>query len=104
MIRNNLKLDPSTGRWITPYPYSTDPSILKDNRHQALSILLQVEKRLKKDDAACKAFREQFNDFIERKVIRELSQEEMDNYKGPVNYISIFEVKKEDSAQPAPVC
>ena len=71
---------------------------MKDNRYQALSILLQVEKRLKKDDVACKAFREQFNDFIERKVIRELSQEEMDNYKGPVNYISIFEVKKEDSA------
>ena len=35
---------------------------------------------------------------VKRSVIRELSQEEMKKYKGPVNYITIFEVKKEESA------
>ena len=32
---------------------------------------------------------------FEQGTVRELSQEEMDNYKGPVNYNNHFEVLKE---------
>ena len=98
VIRNNLELDPYLERWITKYPYLVDPSILKDNRKQALSIFLRLEKRLSKNEDASLSFCLQFQDFIDRGIFRLLTQEEMDNYDGPVFYISIHEVIKECSA------
>ena len=72
-------------------PYKVDPSVLKDNRGQALAILRRVEKRLSKDEVEQKCFCEQFDQLVKRNTIRELTQEDMDNYDGPVNYISIKE-------------
>ena len=46
IIRSNLKLDPVQQRFITEYPYKCDPSILKDNRVQAVGLMKATERRL----------------------------------------------------------
>ena len=97
IIKNNLTLDPVKQKWTTTYPYKVDPSVLKNNHAQALAILLRLEKRLSKDDAASDCFRKQFQDFIDRGVFKLLSQEEISEYTGPIFYITTHEVFKEDS-------
>ncbi len=39
-------------------------------------------------------FNEQFADTVKRGVFRELTREEMDEWKGPVNYITMVEAFK----------
>ena len=98
VIRGNLTLDPKEKKWTTPYPYLKDPEILKDNRKQVLSMMIKTENRLERaGKVATESYCNQWDDSVRRGVIRELSEEEISNWEGPVNYISHHEVFKEDS-------
>ena len=48
---------------------------------------VSLEKSLEKGGLK-KNYNEEFQKFIERKVITEVSKEELDSYHGPKNYIS----------------
>ena len=97
VIQDNLVLDPVQQCWTTPYPFKQDPSILEDNRNQAIKILTKVENRVLKSEQLTNSFREQYNDYVKRNVFRKISDEEMESYKGPVFYVTVHEVLKEDS-------
>ena len=56
------------------------------------------EKRLLQKEGAAEQYRKVFQEFIDRGVISEISQEEQKGWTGPVFYISAHEVMKEDSA------
>ena len=98
VIKNNLKLDPIKNQWTTRYPYRCDPSILEDNRTQALLMLERTEKRLSRSKYSADKYCEQFKDFIERGILTEISEEEECSYKGARFYISHHEVFKEGSS------
>ena len=98
VIRNNLKLDPISNKWSTEDPYTCDPSILKDNRAQASSLLERTERRLSRNNDIKEEYRKQFRDFVSRGIFKEISEKEYMEYAGPVSYISHHEVFKEDSA------
>ena len=98
VIENNLILDPVEKRWTTQYPYKQDPSSLGTSWGQVRSLLLKTEKRLSRSEHTCNKYKEQFCDFIDRVVYKELKDEEMRSYRGPVFYVPHHEVYKEDSA------
>ena len=98
VIRSNAHLDPTNNRWTTTYPFKSDPHILEDNKEQAIQLMKKQEKRLLKDSVAASKYCEQFQSFLDRGVLVEIAEEEMNNYKGPVCYVSAHEVMKEDSS------
>ena len=97
IIENNLTLDPVEQRWTTRYPYKCDPSILENNRAQVQGLLIRTENRLSRSEDTCKKYKEQFQDFIDRGVFRQLDEKEMEDYQGPSFYVAHHEVYKEDS-------
>ena len=97
-IRSNAHLDPINNRWTTTYPFNSDPHILEDNKEQAIQLMKKQEKRLLKDPIAASKYCEQYQGFIDRDVLNVITQEEMNNYKGPVCYVSAHEVFKEGSS------
>ena len=50
LIRENMVLDKENKRLNFKYPLIKDPSVLKDNRMQAIAMATALEKRLKKND------------------------------------------------------
>ena len=45
-IRENLKLNPTINKWVTPYPYKVDPSVLSNNEEQADAFLFRLDKKV----------------------------------------------------------
>lgn len=97
VIRNNLRLDPVNDVFTTTYPYEQEPTVLEDNRSQAIALMQKTEKRLSRNPTHAKEYCEQFQDFIDRGVLSEITDEEMDEHKGPVFYVSHHEVLKPES-------
>ena len=99
-IEDGLSYDMKKAKWIAKYPFKTDPSVLSDNRSQALSLMKGLEKRLIKtkmlDD-----FNTQFADAVDRGVFREL--EDPSSYQGPVNYISLLDTYKSRDQVTTPI-
>ena len=62
-----------------------------------MGMLISTEKRLAKNEEHTKVYQKQIEDMIEREVARKLSETELENYKGPIHYISHHEVLKPDS-------
>lgn len=98
----NLELNPVTEQWQTKYAYLEDPMVLckdGDNREQAIGIMIKTENRLKKQPPEnAENYCAQFSDFVGRGVFKQVSEDELTQYKGPKRYISHHEVFKEDSA------
>ena len=97
VIRNNLSLDPVNDCFTTPYPYEREPTVLEDNRFQALALMEKTEKRLSRNPTYASKYCEQFQDFIDRGVISEITDQEMTEYDGPVYYVSHHKVFKPGS-------
>ena len=74
-------------QWKVPYPWEKNPMLLPDNKSLAMKRLESTERRLKKDPEKGVAYDKQMEEMKEMKFSRKLSEEEMDNYKGPVHYI-----------------
>ena len=96
-IRDKLELNPLTQQWTTEYPYQCDPSVLKDNRSQAVAMTTKTEKRLERNNVLKEKFHEQVQDLVQRGVFVRISEEEQRSYKGPVFYVTMHEVYKPDS-------
>ena len=78
------------------YPHIKDVTKLQDNFGQVVAITTQVEKRLVKLGR-----REEYDDkvrgYLGRGAFVELEKEEMENWHGPINYISHHGVLKQSS-------
>ena len=71
-IRDNMILDKENKRLNFTYPLIKDPSVLTDNRHQAIMLAKGLEKRLKRNNEL-DAYNEALRDFLNRGVILEIS-------------------------------
>ena len=96
LIEKNLKFS-EDGFWIAGYPWTKDINNLPDNRCHALKMLIQTEKRLRREPSYGKRYCEQIQDMINRNVARKLSRTEMADYEGPIHYIAHHGVMKPSS-------
>jgi hypothetical protein len=96
MIEKGMELNEETQRVTFHYPLVKDPSVLSDNRGQAIAMAAGLERRLERNGQT-PAYNAELKQFLERGVIRELTEEEMAAWTGPLNYISHHPVVKADS-------
>ena len=100
LIEDNVNVDEATSTVRFHYPLIKDPELLSDNRAQAIAIKTGVQSKLVKD-GQLEAYNNVMRDYIERGVFKELSQEEMDDWDRPVNYVSHHGVPKPRSTTTA---
>jgi hypothetical protein len=93
VILEGLKFNEERRKWTASYPFFIPPSELKDNYQQVKAYTERMEKRLIKQGRV-EEFNSQFRDTVERGVFRELSEEELREWKGPLNYIAMVEAFK----------
>ncbi len=93
VILEGLKFNEERRKWTASYPFFIPPSELKDNYQQVKTYTERMEKRLIKQGRV-EEFNSQFRDTLERGVFRELSEEELKEWKGPLNYIAMVEAFK----------
>ena len=65
-------------------------------------MMLKTEKQLSQNAPATEAYNQQFESMLDRGVLVEIPQKELDEYEGPVNYVTHHVVFKPDS-QSTPV-
>ena len=97
MIKGNLSYDADNQRWVTSYPWTSDPNLLPDNYPAALATLRNTEKRLLKEPEWAKKYTEQVYDMQDRGVARILSQQELESWTGPRFYLSHLAVENPKS-------
>ena len=100
IIKSKLTYLENERKWVASYPFSESPTVLRDNYSMAKSALQKREKRLNKNPEVKGQYIEQVSDFIKRGVIRELTEEELDSWSGPVRYVDHHEVFKAGSTTP----
>ena len=69
---------------------------LTDNLSQVVRVQSSIERRLLKNSSHLEAYNAEFNKFLSRGAISQLSQDEMDSYDGPVSYVTHLPVYKPD--------
>ena len=99
LIEEGLVYNEKQKCWIASYPWIKDPSHLKNNLKVANARLRTTENRLKKlGTEYARKYQSEIEDMISRGVARKLSNEEVQDYKGPVHYIHHHEVLKPESS------
>ena len=99
-IKSKLTYNEENQCWTAEYPFKRDPKILNNNFNIAFNALKRREKKLKKDEVACKLYSDQIKDFVNRGVLTKLSKKEIENWEGPVRYVDHHEVYKESTSTP----
>ena len=84
-------------QWMVLYPWKRDPALLPDNKSQAIKKLEATERRLMKNAEPSQAYDKQMVEMNEMGFSRKLSKKELEEYKGPVHYISHHEVLRRES-------
>jgi len=105
VILNNLSYDVEAKKWTTKYPFVENPGVLQDNYGQAMACMKSLEKKLIKKKEI-EEFNEVFMESVERGVFRKLSETEIEEWSGPVNYITTVVAYKEGphSTTPLRIC
>ena len=93
LIEANIKLDESEGKVTFKYPVIGNLAKLEDNKQQAIAIEAKVEARLKKK-GQLEEYNEEMRGYLERGTFREIGEEEMAAWDGPINYIAHHGVPK----------
>lgn len=85
LIKSKTKL--INGEIWVEYPFVKNPACLPYNRHCVVRVAEKVEKGLIKDGLH-NVYCEQIKQFLDRGVAVKLSQEEMQSWTGPCQYIT----------------
>ena len=101
-IEKGLSLDVDKKKWTSAFPFKTDPSILVNNYCQAYACLSSLERRLIRT-GYLENFNQQFAECIERGVFELVGQQEVKEYTGPINYVTITEAFKDGDATTTPL-
>ena len=99
-IEQGLALDTTVRKWEAKYPKIRDPGVLENNIAQAVACMHSLERRLRRTKQM-EAFNEQFADAVDRGVFKLL--EDVDEYQGPVNYVTLTEAFKEGEGVTTPL-
>ena len=104
LIRKSMVFDYEKKEVRVSYPYIKDPSHVfppdKSNYSIALKLAINLKRSLIRD-GLLEEYNENWNDMLNRKVIRELSDEEMRSWEeggNPINYASHHAVLKESKS------
>ena len=96
-IEPGIKHDKKNNIFNIKYPFLEDPrEALTDNRRQAIAYATSLEKKLEKHKLR-QQFAEEFQKFISSKSLRQLTEEEMAKWAGPVHYVPLQLVVNESS-------
>jgi len=90
-------------QWVVAYPWKRDLALLPDNKSQARKKLEVTERQLMKNTEHVQAYDKQMVEMIEIAFSRKLAKQELEEYKGPIHYISHHEVLRAESKS-TPVC
>jgi len=74
--------------WHSRYPWLEDPASLPDNKRTVEAPFLRTEKQLAKEPEWKVAYTSQVHDMVDRGAAIKLSKEAINNWKGPVWYVS----------------
>ena len=96
MIEKNMSIDTEGCKITFKSPLIKDAGLLTDNKQQAVGMAADLERRLKKI-GQLESYNTELKEFINRGVVKELSCEDMEQWKGPINYISHHGVPKPGS-------
>ena len=75
-------------KWIMKYPWKKDPQSLPNNCPQVLKKLETIERRLVNQPEYANSYNEQIQEMEQLGFARKLTNEEMEDWKGPIHYIS----------------
>ena len=95
-----MKVAPETRKISFHYSLLRHPRLMTDNRGQAVAMAAGLERRLQKA-GEIEAYNEALQDFLDQGTLREVSEDEMASWKGPLNYISHHGVAKPGSVTTA---
>ena len=70
------------------YPWKRDLNCLPDNYSQVVKKLESTERRLRKNPEHAKMYKKQIKEMEEMNFARKLSRKEMEEWNGPVHYVS----------------
>lgn len=99
LIEEGLMYEEEQKCWRVRYPWVKDPNSLKNNLKVANARLKTTENRLMKlGDEYASRYQSEIEDMVTRGVARKLSNDEIQQYKGPVHYIHHHEVLKPGSS------
>ena len=84
-------------QWMIPYPWKRDPKDLPDNKSQATKRLESTERRLLKNPLQAAAYNDKMTEMEDMSFFRKLSEQEINDYKRPVHYISHHAVLRPES-------
>ena len=84
-------------QWMIPYPWKRDPKDLPDNKSQAMKRLESTERRLLKNPLQAAAYNDKMTEMEDMSFSSKLSEQEINDYKRPVHYISHHAVLRPES-------
>ena len=97
LIKKNTQL--INGQIWCDYPFTKDPSCLSNNREAAIAVAEKVRCSLKRDNLL-HAYDDQIREILNRKAAVKLCDLELEEYMGPVQYISHHPVLKDSISTP----
>ena len=97
MIRQGVKLE--NGKLQVSYHFSRDPHCLPNNRNNVIKMAMKQESRLIRN-GQLDAYSKEIQKYIDRGGVVKLSKDEIDTWKGPVNYISHHGVVQDSMTTP----
>ena len=98
LILKGLEYKEEEQVWIVHYPWIKDPYQLPNNFGIALMKLKGTERRLKKlGKTRSEEYHQQIVDMLKRGVARKLARGEVDQWEGPVHYLSNNDILKPGS-------
>ena len=97
MIRRGVKLE--NGKLQVSYHFSRDPHCLPNNRSTVIKMAQRQESKLLRT-GKFEAYSKEIQKYIDRGGVVKLSKKEMDEWKGPVNYISHHGVEQDSATTP----
>ena len=92
-----MKYDERSQRVSVTYPWTEDVCKLKDNIGQAIAYQSSFERKLIRDKPLLEAYNLELQKAMDRGAIVRLTEEDLQNYSGPVSYVAHHGVHKPDS-------
>ena len=75
-------------KWTLKYPWKRDPKELPNNYKQVVNKMESTERRLRSNPDYAKSYNSQIKEMEDMKFSRKLTNEEIEEWDGPVHYIS----------------
>ena len=96
VIESKVKYDQALRCFRVEYPFLEDPMALSKNFGQLVKIAEREERKLERD-GLLECFNQEFEKMINLGTLVELSNEDMEFWKGAVHYVSLQHVIKNES-------